>query len=53
MGLRVNVQGGTGAGSRRPLGPAPKAWRCDCGHDNKGTHARCMRRGCNRPRPKL
>lgn len=49
--VHVTVQGGTGAGRKRPLREAAKDWRCwICGRLNKGYHARCMAPGCNRKR---
>ena len=53
MALRVRIKdGGTGAGSKQPLRDQPKPWTCaSCGNNNKGWHARCMRQGCNLPRP--
>lgn len=50
MSLVVKVNGGTGAGSKRPLGEPKGDWRCECGSFNAGYHARCMTPGCNRPR---
>lgn len=30
MSLRVNVQGGTGGGARKPPQEKPQPWECDC-----------------------
>lgn len=49
----VRVQGGTGAGSKRPLRELdPRSWHCpSCLEINKPYHARCMTAGCNQKRP--
>lgn len=52
MSLRVNVNGGTNAGVKRPLGDPKGDWRCECGALNAGYHARCMESGCNKRRPR-
>lgn len=50
--MRVNVQGGTNAGWRQPLGPKPtKPWTCECGRVNQPFVIRCLNMGCNRERP--
>ena len=30
MTFAINVQGGTGAGRKRPLREKPNGWMCDC-----------------------
>jgi hypothetical protein len=34
--IRVNVQGGTGAGSKQPPREKPKPWMCACGRQHGG-----------------
>ena len=51
MSLVVNVQGGTGAGKKRPKNdPWPDVWTCVCGAVNKPYHTRCHKPGCNKRR---
>jgi len=53
-----HVEGGTGAGRRRPLREKPAPWRCECGNpDGRGSRyktqpgylARCLDCGARRP----
>lgn len=48
--MYVNVQGGTGAGRKRPLKQPGRPWRCGCGHDNPGHAVTCLTAGCREKR---
>lgn len=52
--MHVNVEGGTGAGRKKPLHPARREpWTCSgCGRVNQGFIVRCIGAGCNEDRPK-
>lgn len=50
--MHVRVQGGTGAGRKRPLREPLKApWVCSRGHESPGYATRCLTAACNERRP--
>lgn len=50
MTFGINVQGGTGAGRKRPLKNPAKNWFCKVGHSNPGYATSCLRAGCKEKR---
>lgn len=50
--MLVRVEGGTGAGVRKPLAPARREpWTCKHGHSNPRYATRCLVDRCNVKRP--
>lgn len=47
--LAVKVEGGTNAGTKRPLKQPAPAWTCDAAHQNPGYATRCLHCGQTRP----
>lgn len=46
--MHVRVEGGTGAGRKRPLRePQREAWLCRRAHLNPSYATRCLTTGCN------
>lgn len=41
MSFGIKVNGGTGAGTKRPLKPKREPWPCVCGQIHAGHWARC------------
>lgn len=51
--MRVNVQGGTGAGQRmHHIVGSKQPWTCVHGHPNARYAATCLTAGCRERRPK-
>lgn len=51
MSFGIKVDGGSGAGIRRPLREPAAQWHCSgCGGTNKGSWTRCFTKGCNAQR---